>query len=194
MCVPPLLLADLTRYSGLSPGDLDPALSRHHIETMKAAYLKLRQLIDAGCVFVGHGLKTDFEMINVVVPPEQIIDTVNLFYLEGSRRISLRFLAWHVLGVQMSNRLADTHDSIEDAYAPCPPNDDDTRRVWRGVCLCVCSLPVHHACCASATRLCDRRTALALYNKYLELQSEGHVQDTINKLYDIGRETQWEVP
>jgi len=26
---------------------------------MKAAYLKLRQLIDAGCVFIGHGLKKD---------------------------------------------------------------------------------------------------------------------------------------
>jgi len=27
---------------------------------MQAAYLKLRQLIDAGCVFIGHGLKKDF--------------------------------------------------------------------------------------------------------------------------------------
>ena len=34
---------------------------------------------------------------------------------QGSRRISLRFLAWHLLGQQMSNRLQDTHDSIEDA-------------------------------------------------------------------------------
>ena len=91
----------LTRYSGLSRGDLDPSISRHHIETMKAAYLKLRQLIDAGCVFVGHGLKTDFEMINVVIPPEQIADTVDLFWREGHRRISLRFLAWHILGIQV---------------------------------------------------------------------------------------------
>ena len=181
----------LTRYSGLHPGDLDPSVSRHHITTMKAAYLQLRQLVDAGCRFVGHGLQKDFEMINVVVPPDQIIDTVaphahasraraprhstppnrpgglpwgpwcacactsypgaallggssqgprrrpgqqpprcalrerppshgaiaqvDLFYLPGSRRISLRFLAWHLLGQQMSNRLQDTHDSIEDA-------------------------------------------------------------------------------
>jgi len=105
----------LTRYSGLHPGDLDPSVSRHHITTMKAAYLQLRQLVDAGCRFVGHGLQKDFEMINVVVPPEQIVDTVELFYLPGSRRISLRFLAWHLLGQQMSNRLQDTHDSIEDA-------------------------------------------------------------------------------
>ena len=66
----------LTRYSGLHPGDLDPSVSRHHITTMKAAYLQLRQLVDAGCRFVGHGLQKDFEMINVVVPPEQIVDTV----------------------------------------------------------------------------------------------------------------------
>eukprot|EP00964_Phaeocystis_antarctica_P043916 scaffold25192_cov59-Phaeocystis_antarctica.AAC.1 len=41
----------LTRYSGLHPGDLDPSVSRHHITTMKAAYLQLRQLVDAGCRF-----------------------------------------------------------------------------------------------------------------------------------------------
>ena len=143
----------LTRFSGLLPGDLDPSVSRHHIETMKAAYVKLRQLIDAGVRFVGHGLKTDFEMINVVIPRRQVIDTVDLFWIEGMRRISLRFLAWHVLGESMSNRLHDTHDSIEDA-----------------------------------------RTALALYNKYRELEAKGLVDETIMQLYDIGRETQWEVP
>ena len=83
---------------------------------MKAIYLKLRQLIDAGCIFVGHGLKTDFEIINVVVPPEQIRDTVHLFYDPAEKRkISLRFLAFHLLGDRMMNRMADKHDSIEDA-------------------------------------------------------------------------------
>ena len=38
------------------------------------------------------------------------------------------------------------------------------------------------------------RTALALYNKYCELEAEGLVQETINSLYDIGRDTNWEVP
>ena len=48
-------------------------------------------------------------------PSHGAIAQVDLFYLPGSRRISLRFLAWHLLGQQMSNRLQDTHDSIEDA-------------------------------------------------------------------------------
>jgi len=120
---------------------------------MKAAYLKLRQLVDAGAVFVGHGLKTDFEVINLVVPSDQIIDTVNLFWIEGQRRISLRFLAWHLCGIQMSNRLQDTHDSIEDA-----------------------------------------RTALVLYQKYLELQAEGVFEQALEDMYEVGRDLNWEVP
>ena len=52
-------------------GDLDPALSRRHLTTLKRAYLKLRYLVDAGCVLVGHGLKTDLRMLNIAVPPAQ---------------------------------------------------------------------------------------------------------------------------
>ena len=62
----------LTRFSGLHPGDLDPSVSAHHITTMKATYIKLRQLADAGCRFVGHGLSKDFEIINLALPPEQV--------------------------------------------------------------------------------------------------------------------------
>ena len=41
---------------------------------------------------------------------------MHLFYDENAkRRLSLRFLAWHLLGEQMVNRMQDKHDSIEDA-------------------------------------------------------------------------------
>lgn len=62
----------LTRFSGLTPEDLDPAHSRHHLVTNRTAYLKLRYLIDRGCVLVGHGLKKDFRIINIFVPPSQV--------------------------------------------------------------------------------------------------------------------------
>merc|ERR1712159_4156 len=75
-------------------------------------------MVSKGVVFVGHGLKSDFRIINILVPPSQVIDTVDLFWKPGQRRIGLRFLTSFLLrGQEFQNFQADTHDSIQDAKA-----------------------------------------------------------------------------
>ncbi|TCD70609.1 poly(A)-specific ribonuclease [Steccherinum ochraceum] len=105
----------LTEFSGIKYGDLDPLMSRYTLTPLKIVYKKLRLLVDRGCIFVGHGLSKDFRIINIYVPPDQIIDTVDLYFIASrQRRLSLRFLTWYVL---KENIQTDTHDSIEDALS-----------------------------------------------------------------------------
>ncbi|SPQ93578.1 USP domain-containing protein [Plasmodiophora brassicae] len=102
----------LTEFSGVHPGDLDPSVSAKHLTTLKRTYIVLRSLVDKGVCFIGHGLKKDFQIINLYVPSSQVKDTVELFWIQGRRYLSLRFLAQHVLGIQVQK---SHHDSIEDA-------------------------------------------------------------------------------
>ena len=103
----------LTQYSGLSEGDLDIRTSSHKLEPLKLAYKKLWLLLNLGCIFVGHGLPSDFRTINIHVPKSQVLDTVTLFHLQTQKRkLSLRFLSWYFLQEEIQG---ETHDSIEDA-------------------------------------------------------------------------------
>lgn len=104
----------LTTFSGIEDGDLDPERSKKSLVTLQTAYRRLWLLSNMGCVFVGHGLKSDFRCINLQVPKSQIRDTAEFYYLpEHRRKLSLKFLAFCVLGCSVQT---NNHDSIEDAY------------------------------------------------------------------------------
>jgi PAB-dependent poly(A)-specific ribonuclease subunit 2 len=108
----------VTQYSGIRPGDLDPRTSSKNLVPLKVAYKKLWLLLNLGCVFVGHGLASDFRKINIKVPKEQTVDTQYLFFHPGkNRRLSLRYLAWAVFKeyIQEDGVEDEGHDSIEDA-------------------------------------------------------------------------------
>ncbi|QKX58719.1 uncharacterized protein TRUGW13939_05846 [Talaromyces rugulosus] len=109
----------VTQFSGIKPGDLDPRTSQHNLVPLKVAYKKLWVLLNLGCIFVGHGLASDFRKINIQVPKAQTVDTQYLFFHPAkNRRLSLRYLAWAVFKEYIQEETPDVtegHDSIEDA-------------------------------------------------------------------------------
>jgi hypothetical protein len=62
----------LTRFSGIVERDLRPQDSPQHLISTSSAYLKLRYLMECGCIFVGHGLQQDFWTLNLHVPLNQV--------------------------------------------------------------------------------------------------------------------------
>lgn len=139
----------VTKYSGISPGDLDLDVSTKPLVSREVTYRKVWLLMQLGCVFIGHGLSNDFKHININIPPKQIRDTA-IYFLRGKRYLSLRYLAFALLdrNIQEGN-----HDSIEDAY-----------------------------------------TALILYQKYLELESNGTLEQVLDRIYSEGRALNYRVP
>ncbi|KAJ2777998.1 poly(A)-specific ribonuclease [Coemansia interrupta] len=104
-----------SQYSGIYAGDLEKGTSSFKLSTMKEVYKKLRLLVDSRCIIIGHGLKHDFRVCNIVVPPAQQRDTMVLFRTSAHiRPIALRFLYWFFY--QKSIQTGE-HSSVEDAQA-----------------------------------------------------------------------------
>ncbi|KAJ2465579.1 poly(A)-specific ribonuclease, partial [Coemansia sp. RSA 2320] len=104
-----------TQYSGIHAGDLTVGASPHKLSAMKEVYRKLRLLVDAKATIIGHGLKHDFRVCNIVVPPAQLRDTMVLFQSPRHiRPIALRFLYWYF---ERSIIQSGEHSSVEDAQA-----------------------------------------------------------------------------
>ncbi|KAK4189398.1 ubiquitin carboxyl-terminal hydrolase-domain-containing protein [Podospora australis] len=103
----------LTKYSGITASDLDVRTSRHTLVPLKTAYKKIWVLLNLGCVFLGHGLKQDFRVMDIQIPAAQIIDTQKIYYRpERKRLLSLSLLSLLVLRKKIQE---NSHDSIEDS-------------------------------------------------------------------------------
>lgn len=118
----------LTQFSGLREGDLSEGRSPFVLMNLKGVYMKLWILLNLGCVFIGHGLSSDFRIINMFIPEKQLLDTQVLFSLgaRAKRKLSLRFLAWAILNEDIQQNTTDGHDSIEDAHTAL--------KLWRKYC------------------------------------------------------------
>jgi len=101
----------VTQYSGIEVGDLDPMRSDKAPIFLKTAYKKLWLLLNLGCIFVGHGLISDFRHANMFVPEDQSVDT-SLLFKKGERTLKLSLLADFFLKEEIQT---GNHDSIEDA-------------------------------------------------------------------------------
>ena len=167
----------LTRYSGILPGDLDAATTSRHLVPLKQAYLKLRYLVDAGCVFVGHGLSGDFRMCTLSVPPEQVRDTVELFCPSAShRRLRLRFLASYLLGLSIQESeggggglVAAGAAARGGAAGAAPPQQQQHGH----------------------DSVEDARTALRLYREWERLRDSGELEAKIEEMYAWGKAHGW---
>ena len=105
----------LTEYSGIEPGDLDLQSSKYPLFSSKSFTLLIMTLDQRNHTIIGHGLPSDFSVLNHVC--SSVIDTRELYWhrvhgVKKSRSFSLQFLAQELLGETIQQI---THDSVEDA-------------------------------------------------------------------------------
>jgi hypothetical protein len=114
ICPAEPVIDHLTRFSGVSPGELDPMSSRRRLQSERSVALKLRALVDAGVVWVGHGLPSDFAVLGMCPAPRNVRDTAKLFLGMDGRMRKLKQLASVVLEERIQTE-SSGHDSVEDA-------------------------------------------------------------------------------
>ncbi|EEH45016.1 PAB-dependent poly(A)-specific ribonuclease subunit PAN2 [Paracoccidioides brasiliensis Pb18] len=162
----------VTQYSGIKPGDLDPRTSSHNLVPLKVAYKKLWLLLNLGCVFVGHGLASDFRKINIQVPKSQTVDTQYLFFHPlKNRRLSLRYLAWAVFKeyIQEESTISTTYVTSSDPSQAAPISALTSASASEG----------HDS-------IEDARMALRLWKKFQEYEDAGIVSQMLEEIFREG--------
>ncbi|VDL64044.1 unnamed protein product [Hymenolepis diminuta] len=115
ICKPCGVITDYrTRYSGIRPADMARAIPFSAVQDEVKQIVKDR-------IIVGHALKHDFKVLNLIHPEELIRDTSTAPYAKtralingNATNVPLRRLAYILLGVQIQ---MGEHNSVEDAQA-----------------------------------------------------------------------------
>uniref|UniRef100_A0A8D2J2U7 RNA exonuclease 5 n=1 Tax=Varanus komodoensis TaxID=61221 RepID=A0A8D2J2U7_VARKO len=106
---PKLPISDyLTSYSGITKELLLPVTT-----TLADIQGRLKRLLPADAVLVGHSLNFDLRALEMVHP--RVIDTSLLFARKDGKRFKLKFLAEAVLGKKIQQEDGQGHDPTEDA-------------------------------------------------------------------------------
>ncbi|KAL1960354.1 hypothetical protein VTO42DRAFT_8314 [Malbranchea cinnamomea] len=174
----------LTQYSGIKAGDLDPRTSKHNLVPLKVAYKKLWLLLNLGCVFVGHGLASDFRKINIHVPKAQTIDTQYLYFNPSSgRRLSLRFLAWAVFKEYIQEPV--THNATVTTT---------TRNTSEGSATSTTTTTTTTTTNEGHDSIEDARMALRLWKKFKEYSDAGIANQLLEEVFREGAAHGWRPP
>ncbi|KAM3181726.1 hypothetical protein ACTXT7_013795 [Hymenolepis weldensis] len=114
ICKPCEVITDYrTPYSGIRPTDMARAIPFSTVQDEVKRIVKDR-------IIVGHALKHDFKVLNLIHPKELIRDTSKAPYaktralIKGNATVSLKRLVYILLGVQIQ---VGEHNSVEDAQA-----------------------------------------------------------------------------
>ncbi|KAI5310651.1 poly(A)-specific ribonuclease [Ascosphaera atra] len=179
----------VTQYSGIKPGDLDLRHSPHNLVPLKIAYKKLWILLNLGCVFVGHGLASDFRKINIKVPKKQTVDTQYLYFHPGkSRRLSLRYLAWAVfkeyiqedpVPVTAQSTTTTTSTTSPNQPTPAAPAGATTSTTTTTTTSTSLMAEGHDS-------IEDARMALRLWKKFQEYSEKGIVGQILEDIFREG--------